>query len=64
MLCPIRTMPWEDGSSVDVVSTDLAHRRQRRTSTEATGRVMESMLYRPDLVDRSESEEAEEEELE
>lgn len=57
-------MPCEDGSSVDVVSTDLAHRRQRRTSTEATGREMESMLYRPDLVDRSESEEAEEEELE
>lgn len=64
----MRTMPLELASSVDVVSTDRAHRRHLNTSTETVGR--ESMLYPPAELDppddeRSESddeyEEAEEE---
>jgi len=46
MLVPMRTMPLELTSSVDVVSTDRAQRRHRSTSTETTGRVEESMLCR------------------
>lgn len=42
----MRTMPLELTSSVEVVSTDRAHRRHRSTSTETTGRVDESMLCR------------------
>jgi hypothetical protein len=45
-------MPLELTSSVDVVSTDRAHRRHRSTSTETTGLDEESMLCRteePDL---------------
>jgi hypothetical protein len=42
-------MPLELASSVDVVSTDRAHRRHLNTSTEAAGR--ESMLYRPAEID-------------
>lgn len=62
----MRTMPVELTSSVDVVSTDRAHRRHRSTSTETTsGLVDESILCRteePDLEDeRSESEEEYEE---
>ena len=37
MLYPIWTIPVEASVSVVVVSTHLAHRRQRSTSTEATG---------------------------
>jgi len=47
----MRTMPLELTSSVDVVSTDRAQRRQRRTSTDTTGLVDESMLCRTDDVD-------------
>ncbi|KAJ9134579.1 hypothetical protein NKR19_g8586 [Coniochaeta hoffmannii] len=61
----MRTMPLELTSSVDVVSTDRAHRRHRSTSTETTGLVDESMLCRaeePDLEpERSESDEEYEE---
>lgn len=40
----MRTMPLERRSSVEVISTARAQRRQRRTSTEATGRAAGSML--------------------
>jgi hypothetical protein len=54
-------MPLELTSSVEVVSTDRAHRRQRRTSTDTVGLDDESMLCRTedaDLeVERSESDE-------
>lgn len=53
-------MPLMLASSVDVVSTARWHRRQRSTSTEATGREIESMLCLtedPDAEEeRSESE--------
>jgi hypothetical protein len=60
----MRTMPVELTSSVDVASTERAHRMHRRTSTDAIGRGLESMLCRrpTDLVDTSESEDTEEEE--
>lgn len=65
MLVPMRTMPLLLTSSVDVVSTDRAHRRHRRTSTDTTGLDDESMLCRteePDLDDeRSESDDEYEE---
>lgn len=60
MLVPTRTMPLMLASSVEVVSTARWHRRQRSTSTEATGREIESMLClteEPDAdEERSESE--------
>jgi hypothetical protein len=59
----MRTMPWDIGSSVDVVSTDLAQRRHRSTSTEATGPIIESMLWRKG-IDTSESEDDVDDELE
>jgi hypothetical protein len=37
-------MPVYVTSSVDVVSTERAHRRHRSTSTDATGRLTASML--------------------
>jgi hypothetical protein len=49
MFTPMRTMPLWLASSVDVISTDRWHRRQRSTSTEATGR--ESMLCLTDDAD-------------
>lgn len=61
----MRTMPLVLTSSVEVVSTDRAHRRHRSTSTETTGLVDESMLCRTqesDLDDgRSESDDEYEE---
>lgn len=59
----MRTMPWDIGSSVDVVSTDLAQRRHRSTSTEATGPITESMLWR-NGIETSESDEDDDDELE
>jgi hypothetical protein len=60
-------MPLTLASSVEVASTDRAQRRHRRTCTETTGRWMESMLCRTEVLDdeadRSESE-AEYDELE
>lgn len=50
---PTVTMPYMVGSSVDVISTDLAHLKHRITSMLATGRSM-LMLVRPE---KSESEE-------
>jgi hypothetical protein len=50
-------MPLELASSVDVVSTDRAHRRHLNTSTEAAGR--ESMLYRPAEIDPPEDDRSE-----
>ena len=64
----MRTMPVELTSSVEVASTARAQRMQRRTSTEATGRVaVESMLCRKpatevESMDASESDDEEEEE--
>jgi hypothetical protein len=60
MLVPIWTMPRELGSSVDVISSARAHRRQRITVTWMGGRCDESMLCRTDdreeeLEERSES---------
>lgn len=58
MLVPMRTMPLWLASSVDVVSTDRAQRRQRSTSTETTGLADAFLLRRPvepDRVERSES---------
>ena len=59
MLVPIRTIPLELASSVEVISTERAHRRQRSTSTDTMGREPESMLCLtddPEVCDeRSES---------
>lgn len=64
MLVPIWTMPDRLGSSVDVISSARAHRRQRMTATCTGGRVAESMLCRAaapevdeedDVDERSES---------
>lgn len=60
-------MPMELASSVEVASTARAQRIQRRTSTEATGRVTVSMLVlypvaTDDDDERSESEDEHEEE--
>lgn len=54
----MRTIPMVVTSSVEVVSTERAHRMQRSTSTEAIGRAIESMLCLwPELEeDESESE--------
>jgi hypothetical protein len=54
----MRTIPMVVTSSVEVVSTERAHRMQRSTSTEAIGRAIESMLRLwPELEeDESESE--------
>lgn len=41
----MRTIPIVLTSSVEVASTERAHRMQRSTSTEAMGRAIESMLY-------------------
>lgn len=60
----MRTMPMELASSVDVASTERAHRMQRRTSTEATGAWTVSMVKVVELAEvdeRSESEEEQEE---
>lgn len=56
-------MPDELGSSVDVISSARAHRRQRITVTWIGGRCDESMLYRIDdredePLDKSESDAA------
>jgi hypothetical protein len=40
----MRTMPMVLTSSVEVASTERAHRMQRSTSTEAMGRAIASML--------------------
>jgi hypothetical protein len=40
----MRTMPIVLTSSVEVASTERAHRMQRTTSTEAMGRAMASIL--------------------
>ena len=53
-------MPRELGSSVDVISSDRAHRRQRMTVTWMAGRCEESMLCltedrEEELDERSES---------
>lgn len=57
---PIWTMPSELGSSVEVISSDRAHRRHRMTVTWIAGRCEESMLClvedrEDELEDRSES---------
>lgn len=58
----MRTMPMELASSVDVASTERAHRIQRRTSTEATGICTVSMpAETADDDERSVSEEEQEE---
>lgn len=56
MLVPMRTMPLELASSVEVNSTARAHLRQRNTSTETTTGAW-SMLSRTELEaeDTSES---------
>lgn len=51
---PTVTMPYIVGSSVEVISTERAHLKQRMTSMLATGR---SMLVRRELEEKSESEE-------
>jgi hypothetical protein len=62
MFVPICTMPDMSGSSVEVISSPRAHRRQRMVVTWTVGRFEESMLCRtlePELVEledgRSES---------
>lgn len=52
----MRTIPMVLTSSVEVASTERAHRMQRRTSTEAMGRAIESMLYLCPELEESESE--------
>jgi hypothetical protein len=56
----MRIMPIVLASSVDVVSTERAHRMHRRTSTETTG--AEATLCRWLEEEASDSEEAEEKE--
>jgi hypothetical protein len=71
MLVPIWTMPDMVGSSVEVISSARAHRRQRRVATCTAGRVVVSMLCRTTVAEliefedgRSESDDAYEDEAE
>lgn len=60
MLVPMRTMPVDRTSSVEVISTARAQRRQRRTSTEATGRDITSMDESEPVVEYDLDEDTEE----
>jgi hypothetical protein len=51
MLVPIWTMPERLGSSVEVISSARAHRKQRMTATWTVGREGESMLRRATVVE-------------